>query len=209
MRVDVWTDIVCPWCYIGITRFERALQSFDGPVDVRIHPFQLDPEAPIPGVPAPERYAAKFGSEAPAILERVTAEASKDGLEMRFEKALTGNTFDAHRLLWFARKARKDRELEMSLYRAYFSDGLDVSDRDVLAARAAECGLDLDSVRAFLATDDGVDEVRQELVEAYERGISGVPAFLFEEEFLVPGAVDTPTFIRILEQMRAMRVAES
>ncbi len=209
MRIDVWTDIVCPWCYIGITRFERALESFGGAVDIRIHPFQLDPQAPIPGVPAPERYAEKFGSEAPAILERVTSEAAKDGLEMRFDKALTANTFDAHRVLWFARASGKDRALEMSLYRAYFSEGLDVSDRAVLTARAAECGLDRDAVAVYLEGDDGVDEVRGELVDAFERGISGVPAFLFEEEFLIPGAVDMPTFVRILEQMRAMHVAGS
>lgn len=208
VQVDIWTDVVCPWCYIGITRFERALERFDGEVDVRIHPFQLDAEAPIPGIPALERYQARFGDEAPAIIDRVTGEAAKDGLEMRFDRALAANTFDAHRAIVFARDSGKARALEMSLYRAYFTDGLDVSDRGVLADRAAEVGIDRDAIAAYLASDEGVDEVRQELVDALDRGITGVPAFLFEEEFLVPGAVDTDTFVRILEQMRAMRASE-
>ena len=208
MQIDIWTDVVCPWCYIGITRFERALEQFDGEVIVRLHPFQLDPEAPIPGIPALERYQAKFGDEAPAILERVTQEAAKEGLDMRFDRAVTANTFDAHRALVFSRGERKERELEMSLYRAYFTDGLDVSDRKVLADRAADAGLDPVAMAAYLESDDGVDEVGQELAQAFERGISGVPAFLFEGEFLIPGAVDTATFVRIFEQMRAMRASE-
>ena len=86
MVVDLWTDIVCPWCYIGVTRFERALERFHDDVEVRLHAFQLDPEAPVPGIPALQRYAQKLGAEAPSILERVTGEAEKDGIEMRFDR---------------------------------------------------------------------------------------------------------------------------
>ena len=209
MQVDVWTDVVCPWCYIGMTRFERALERFGEPVDVRIHPFQLDPEAPIPGIPALQRYKQKFGSDAPEMLERVTAEASKEGLDMRFDRALTSNTFDAHRLLAFAAEHGKERALESLLYRAYFTDGLDVSDRSVLAALAAQAGLDRDEAAAYLESDRGVEDVVRELAAPHERGITGVPAFVFEDEFIVPGAVDTNTFVRILEQMRAMNAPEA
>src|SRR5690242_12966557 len=118
MVVDLWTDIVCPWCYIGVTRFERALERFHDDVEVRLHAFQLDPEAPVPGIPALQRYAQKLGAEAPSILERVTGEAEKDGIEMRFDRAITANTFDAHRLLRLASRSEKERELEMALYRA-------------------------------------------------------------------------------------------
>lgn len=207
MTVDVWTDIVCPWCYIGVTRFERALAQFGERVTVRVHPFQLDPDAPIPGVPAPERYAAKFGDEAPALLERVTSEAAKEGLVFHMDRALTANTIDAHRAIAFASESGKERELEMALYAAYFSEGLDVSDREVLADRAASVGMDRDAVRAYLKGDAGVDRVLAALNEAFERGITAVPAFLFEDEFLVPGAVDTQTFTRILEQMRGISPA--
>lgn len=202
MIVDLWTDIVCPWCFIGVTRFERALERFEGDVQMRLHPFQLDPGAPIPGIPALERYAKRFGDEAPVMLKRVQDEAAKDGLEMRFDRALTANTFDAHRSLRFAAGSGKERELEMALYRAYFTDGLDISDRCVLADRAAAVGLDREEVREYLESDSGVEDVSRELATASELGISGVPAFVFQERYLVPGAVDTPTFVRVLEQMR-------
>ncbi len=204
MRIDIWSDVVCPWCYIGVTRFERALEGFEGEVEIRLHPFQLDPEAPIPGVPARERYAAKFGDEAEAILARVTAAAAEDGLHFDFDRALTANTFDAHRAIAFARRSGKDRELEQSLFRAYFEEGLDVSDRAVLADRAATLGIERDGLAAYLESDDGVDDLRRAFGEAFDRGITAVPTFVFEDEFAVPGAVDTATFRRILEQMRAM-----
>jgi predicted DsbA family dithiol-disulfide isomerase len=201
MKVDVWTDIVCPWCFIGITRFERAIEQFNDNIEVRLHPFQLDPAAPVPGIPALERYANKFGSEAPNLLKRVTDEAAKDGIRMQFERAITGNTFDAHRLLRFAAGSGKERELEMSLYRAYFTEGLDISDRSVLADRAASVGLERDAALAHLNGDDYVDEVRRELESGVQRGISGVPAFVFENRYLLPGAVDTDTFIQVFEQV--------
>lgn len=205
MVVDLWTDVVCPWCYIGVTRFERALDAYAKPVEVRIHPFQLDPDAPIPGVPARERYAKKFGADADAILDRVTREAASDGLQFRMDRAVTGNTFDAHRAIRFASRTGNERRLETSLYAAYFTDGLDVSDRTVLADRAALAGVDRTAVAAYLASDDGVREVANEIEAAYERGITAVPSFVFEDEFVVPGAVDSATFLRIFSQMSAMR----
>lgn len=209
MIVDLWTDIVCPWCYIGVTRFERAVEQFDGSVEVRLHPFRLDPQAPVPGVPAFERYAQRFGDEAPAMLERVVNEGAKDGIEMRFDRALTANTFDAHRLLRFAAQSGKQRELEMLLYRAYFTDGLDISDKDILADRAAEAGLERENAAAYLRGDEGVQDVMQELSAAAQIGVTGDPAFLFLEKYLVPGAVDTPMFGRILEQMREVSERET
>jgi predicted DsbA family dithiol-disulfide isomerase len=205
VQIDIWSDVVCPWCSIGVTRFERALARFDGEVTIRLHPFQLDPEAPIPGVPARQRYAAKFGDDANAILERVTSEAAAEGLHFDFDRALSANTFDAHRAIAYARRSGQDRALEKRLFSAYFTEGLDISDREVLADACGELGLERDAVVRYLTSDDGVDEVRRELVEAIERGITAVPTFVFEDEFAVPGAVDTATFVRILEQMRGVR----
>lgn len=202
MRIDLWSDVVCPWCYIGETRFDRALAQFDGEVTVRRHPFQLDPEAPIPGVPARERYAKKFGDEADAMLDRVTSEAAAEGLTFNFDIARTANTFDAHRALAFTRERGKEEELQRSLFSAYFTEGQDVSDREVLADRAAAVGVDRDEIAAYLESDAGVDALRREFVAALESGITAVPSFVFNGEFLVPGAVDTNTFLRILEQMR-------
>jgi predicted DsbA family dithiol-disulfide isomerase len=205
VRIDIWSDVVCPWCYIGVTRFDRALASFDGEVTVRLHPFQLDPDAPIPGVPARERYAAKFGDEADALLARVSNEGARDGLTFNWDRAITANTFDAHRSLAYARRSGRDRELELQLFRAYFAGGLDVSDRAVLVDAGALVGLDRAALAAYLESDEGVDEVRAELVAGIERGITAVPSFVFEDEFMIPGAVDTASFERILEQMRALR----
>jgi predicted DsbA family dithiol-disulfide isomerase len=205
VRIDIWSDVVCPWCYIGVTRFDRALASFDGEVTVRLHPFQLDPDAPIPGVPARVRYAAKFGDEADALLARVSNEGARDGLTFNWDRAITANTFDAHRSLAYARRSGRDRELELQLFRAYFAGGLDVSDRAVLVDAGALVGLDRAALAAYLESDEGVDEVRAELVAGIERGITAVPSFVFEDEFMIPGAVDTASFERILEQMRALR----
>jgi len=204
VRIDIWSDVVCPWCYIGVTRFDRALASFDGEVTIRLHPFLLDPDAPIPGVPVREVYAAKFGDDVDPTLERITSEGAREGLTFNWDRATRGNTFDAHRAIAFARPSGRDRDLEMRLFRAYFTDGLDVSDREVLADEGARLGLDRDEMAAYLESDAGVDEVRRELNHAFERGISAVPSFVFEDEFLVPGAVDTASFSRILEQMRAV-----
>jgi predicted DsbA family dithiol-disulfide isomerase len=204
VRIDIWSDVVCPWCYIGVTRFDRALASFDGEVTIRLHPFQLDPDAPIPGVPVREVYAAKFGGDVDATLERITGEGAREGLTFNWDRAIRGNTFDAHRAIAYARKSNHDRDLELRLFRAYFTDGLDISDRAVLADEGVRAGLDRNKLAAYLESDDGVDEVRRELNGAYERGITGVPTFLFEDEFLIPGAVDTASFTRILEQMRAL-----
>jgi predicted DsbA family dithiol-disulfide isomerase len=205
VRIDIWSDVVCPWCYIGITRFDRALAGFDGDVTIRLHPFQLDPEAPIPGVPVREVYAAKFGAEIDAALERVSSEGAREGLTFNWDRAIRGNTFDAHRAIAFARRSDLDRELEMQLFRAYFTSGLDISDRKVLVDAGALLGVDRAGLAAYLESDEGVDEVRAELVAGIERGITAVPSFVFEDEFLIPGAVDTASFERILEQMRALR----
>ena len=209
MQVDVWTDIACPWCYIGVARFERALVQTGIRVELRLHPYQLDPEAPIPGVPALERYRQKFGSDAEGIVERVTEAAHADGLAFDLSKAITANTFDAHRALQYAASVEKSSELERALYRAYFVDGLDVSDREVLADRAASVGIDRDAIADYLAGDDGVDAVRRELMQSIERGITGVPSFLFAGEFMVPGAVDERSFARMLLQMQAMTEQEA
>lgn len=202
MLVDIWSDVVCPWCFIGEVRFERALERFEGDVTIRRHPFALDPDAPIPGVPARERYAKKFGVEANAILKHVTSEAASEGLRFNFETALTANTLDAHRALAFAAASGKERALNNLLFAAYFTDGLDISDRAVLAARGAQAGLDPEALGDYLESDAGVDELRRELAGAFDRGITAVPSFVFNGEFLVPGAVDTDTFVRIFEQMR-------
>ncbi len=211
VTVDVYSDVVCPWCYIGKRRFEAALDlvgdGLDADVVVTYRPYQLDPTA-APGVSTPvfEAYTRKFGGadRAAEIIAHVTTTAAADGLEFHLDKALRANTLLAHRLLWLA--ARSDsavaqERLKERLLEAYFVDGLAIGDPDVLADCAAEVGFDRAEVVAFLASDRGTAEVQAELAEAAEHGITAVPTYVFNGRWAVPGAQDPETFARVLAKM--------
>ena len=209
MRVEIWSDVVCPWCYIGKRKFEAALASFDGRDDVEVvwRPFQLDPGAPRGGTqPVIEAYARKFGGpeRAARIIEHVSSVAADAGLEFRMDRALRANTLDAHRLLWLAQhegSPERQDALKERLLRAYFMDGSDVADRATLVALAAEVGLDRDRVTAFLAGDEGVAETRAEIARAGELEIHSVPTFVFDGRWQVPGAQEPEVFARIFERV--------
>jgi len=203
MLVEIYSDVVCPWCYIGKRRFEAALERFKGRDDVTVvfKPFQLDPRAPKEPTPVLDAYARKFGGpeEAARIMERVTDAAASDGLDFRLDIAQRANTFDAHRLLAFAHQRGHQDAMKERLLQAYFLEGKDVADHDQLAALAAEVGLDRDEVAAFLASDAGADALRDELRESLERGITAVPTFVFAGLWSVPGAQDPDIMLRVLE----------
>lgn len=211
IEVDVWSDVVCPWCYIGKRRFERAVVEVADEVDVRVtyRAYQLDPTA-SPGMSAPvaEAYARKFGGpeRAAQIIGHVTAVAAEDGIGFRMDRALRANTLLAHRLLWLAAATGHQDALKERLLQAYFVDGLDVGDPDTLADCASEVGLGRDQVRAFLDSDDGTEQVREQLAFAHEHGITAVPTYVIglagsEQRFMVPGAQDTELFVRVLRRM--------
>ena len=211
--VEIWSDVVCPWCYIGKRRFEAALAELADEVDVDIvfRPYQLDPTA-SPGKAGPviEAYAKKFGGRerAQEIIDHVTAVAADSGIQFRMDRALRANTLLAHRLLWLAQGTGHQIALKERLLQAYFIDGLDTGDPDVLATCAAEVWLDHDRVRAFLDSDDGVAEVRAELRTAAEMEITAVPTFVFDGKWMVPGAQDSDTFVQVLRRVIAKRTAD-
>jgi len=210
--VEVWSDVICPWCYIGKRRFERAVAEVAGEVDVRVtyRPYQLDPSASATApIPAVEGYARKFGGpeQATAIIAKVTSVAAEDGIEFRMDRALRANTFDAHRLLWLTTATGHQEALKQRLLEAYFTDGLNVADHQVLADCAADVGLDHDAIVRFLASDDGVVETRAELDEAREIGITAVPTYVFGGTWAVPGAQDSDTFALVLRRLGAKRAA--
>ena len=214
VTVDVWSDVVCPWCYIGKRRFERAVAEVADEVDVRVvyRPFQLDPTASATKpMAASEAYARKFGGpeQAERIIAKVTAVAAEDDIEFRMDRAVRANTLDAHRVLWLATATGRQEALKQRLLEAYFTDGLDVADRQVLADCAADVGLDRDGVARFLASDDGVLEVRAELEEARELGITAVPTYVFGGTWAVPGAQDSDTFALVLRRLAAKQAAAS
>lgn len=209
--VEVWSDIVCPWCYIGKRRFEQARArladqaDFDRQLEVVYRPFQLDPTVP-PGtaMPATEAYARKFGDRAPALVDNVTRIASDEGLEFHLERAQRSNTRDAHRLLWYALATDgpvTQDALSERLLAAYFTHGLNVADPDVLAGEAAEVGLDAEDVRRMLESDEGIAELDASLAFAAEAGINAVPTYVIDGRWSVPGAQEPDVFVRVLRRV--------
>jgi predicted DsbA family dithiol-disulfide isomerase len=217
IQVEVWSDIVCPWCFIGKRRMERALEAlgddpaFDTEIEIVFRPFQLDPGAPY-GKPEPvaDTYARKFGGpeRAAEMIARVTSVADDEGLEFRLDRALRANTADAHRLLWWA-LARGgpsvQAALKESLMLAYFSDGVDIGDHDVLVDRAGRCGLDPDAARSMLASDEGVDALAVGLERAAENDITAVPTYVVDGRWAVPGAQDPAVFEQVFRRVAAAR----
>jgi predicted DsbA family dithiol-disulfide isomerase len=201
--IDIYSDVVCPWCYIGKRRFEKALEGFDGDVNVRFRPFQLDPSTPLDGRPLLEYLAPKFGGEARAreLTAHTMQVAAADGIEMRYDVAIIANTFNAHRLIWFAGQEHGAQVAE-ALHKAHFTDGEDIGSLDVLTSVAVAGGLEASAVRAFLDSTDGTDEVRSEIDEAQQLGISSVPTFVFAGKYAVSGAQDPELLLETLQEVR-------
>ncbi len=208
MDIDIYSDVICPWCYIGKRRFEQALERYDGDVTVRFRPFQLDPSTPTDGRPLLEYLAPKFGGEERAreLTAHTMQVAAADGIEMHYDKAIIANTFNAHRLIWFAGEEHGAQVAE-ALHKAHFTDGEDIGSPDVLASVAASAGLDPSRVREFLDSADGVDEVSSEIEEAHQLGISSVPTFVFAGKYAVSGAQDPDLLLQTLEEVRRREAA--
>jgi predicted DsbA family dithiol-disulfide isomerase len=217
IHVDIWSDVVCPWCYIGKRRFEQAVELLTGEVEIEyvFRAYQLDPTASMgKSQPVAEAYAKKFGGpdRARAIIERVTSVAAEEGLEFRLDRALRANTLLAHRLLWLAERPDSPAPqpaLNERLLQAYFHDGLDIGDPDVLATCSAEIGFDREAVVAFLDSDAGLRQVRAEIEQAIDYGITGVPAFVINGRWSIPGAQDTDTFVNVLRKLKDSIIVES
>ena len=203
MDIQVWSDVICPWCYIGKKRLEKALADFPGDVRVTFRAFQLDP-SPVPQpLPIKEALAAKFGGrdQAERMFAHVTALAAADGLRLDFDRAIVANTFDSHRLIaWAAVRGRQAAMLD-ALQRAHFADGVDLGSRPALAAVAVEVGLDPSAALAFLESDAAADAVQADLDEAGELGISSVPTFVIEGRYAVQGAQEPATLRAALEEI--------
>ena len=212
MQVEIWSDVICPWCYIGKRRFEAALERFDGRDDVHVvfRPYQLDPTA-APGATTPVRdaYARKFGGydRADEIIAHLTGVAAESGLDFHLDQAQRANTLLAHRLLWAAEHGddpARQVELKERLLEAYFIAGANVGDPDTLARIAAAAGLSSVVIHGVLEGDLGLDETRQQLAEAASLGISAVPTYVFDGRWTVPGAQDPDVFVNVLNRVRSL-----
>jgi len=215
MRIDIWSDVVCPWCYLGKRRFERALETFEDRAEVQVvhRSFQLDPTRPKGQTQKRrEMLMSKYHLTAPqveALDRRMEQTAAADGLEYHMGDGVTGNTLDAHRLLHLAGdRGRQDAALER-FYRAYFTEGRSLFDDASLTSLAVEAGLDEPDVREVLAGDAYAAAVAADIREAQALGAHGVPFFVFDHRFGVSGAQASEVFSQVLARARESRVTSN
>jgi predicted DsbA family dithiol-disulfide isomerase len=203
MLLEIFSDLVCPWCYIGKHRLERALADRPHvPVERRWQPFELNPDMPMAGLDRTAYLAAKFGGveRARQIYSVIEETAARDGLPIALDRIRrTPNTFDAHRLVRFAERRGLADRLTSRLFQAYFVEGADIGDREVLAAAAAEIGLDGDEALCHLG--DGADSaaVRASQSVARQLGIQAVPCFVFDRRYALSGAQEPVAFLPFLD----------
>ncbi len=217
MKVEIWSDVVCPWCHIGKRRFEAALARFAQreQVEVEWKSFELDPTATSASAGAQvqasdyaTRLAAKYGTDVAGgqrMVDTMTAAAAAEGLEFRFDRAVRANTFDAHQVIHLAGLRGVQDAVKERLLRGYFTEGEAVGDRDTLARLAAEAGLDAGEVRVVLADQRYADAVRADEAEAAAIGVSGVPFFVVDRKYAVSGAQPPEVFLQALTRAQADR----
>ncbi len=210
MKIDIWSDFACPFCYIGKRRLEQALAEFPqrDAVEITFHSFELDPNAPTDQTESiHEALAKKYGmsvAEAMRMNEGVAEQAASVGLSFQFDKIVLTNTFDAHRLTQFAKTKGKDTALTEKLFYAYFTAGRHISDVDTLVEIAEEVGLEREEVIKVLQDKDSFSEnVRKDEVTAQQIGVRGVPFFVINQKYAVSGAQPKETFVRALEKIWA------
>jgi predicted DsbA family dithiol-disulfide isomerase len=199
--VDIVSDTICPWCYIGKRRFERAL-DLSGRNDIAIswRPFQLNPDMPPEGMTRDDYVRAKFGGgDRPRQIYQAIAESGREaGIEFQFAKIKrTPNTVLSHRLVYWSAKQERQDEVVASLFKAYFEDGLDLGDLDILVECASRADLDRDDARKFLQSDEGRQEVVASDVYARRLGINGVPCFIVNRKYAVSGAQPPAAFVEV------------
>ncbi|MGO9877416.1 MAG: DsbA family oxidoreductase [Acidimicrobiia bacterium] len=204
MQVEIWSDVVCPWCYIGKRRFETAVALFGHPVDVVWRSYELDPGAPpVRDGSSVERIARKYGisaQEAETRYQRITDLAGAEGLDYHLERARSGRSFDAHRLLHLARERDIQDAVKERFLAGYLQEGVAIGVPDELGLLAASAGLDAAEVASVLAGDSYGEAVRADEARAIDVGITGVPFFVIDGRFAIPGAQDPDTILAVLER---------
>ncbi len=207
MKVDIWSDVQCPWCYIGKRKFEAAVAGFDGEVEVEYHSFELSPDTPVDYEGTPAQYLAeRKGMSLPQVeqmLQRVTSIAAAVGLDYDFDHMHQTNTVKAHELLHYAKAHGRQAEMKEALLKAYFIDGGHVGRIEDLADLAAGLGFDRADVLRSLTEGEYLSAVRADGQQARAYGISGVPFYVFDGKYGVSGAQETETFAQVLAQVAA------
>ncbi len=214
ITVDIVSDAICPWCFIGKRRFERALAEAPKDIEVVVawRPYQLNPEMPPEGMDRKAYLSAKFGGDAraDAIYRRVREAGASVGIDFNFAGIpRTPNTTDAHRLIGIAARADKQDAVVEGLFRAYFLEGRDIGNRAVLAAVAAAAGLEEPVIRDYLAGRDDVERVANEDAVARRMGIQGVPCFILNRKYAISGAQEPAVFLEALALLKREAAAEA
>jgi len=211
IKVDVWSDIACPWCYIGKRKFEAGAEAFAGEVEVTYHSFELAPDTPVDFDGSELDFLAQYKGMSPEqvkpMLDRVTDIAKDVGLDYDYDALQHTNTIKAHQLIHFAKAHGKQLEAKERLLKAYFVEGRHVGRTDDLADLAEEIGLDRAQAKRALENDEYLDDVRADQQQAIGYGIRGVPFFVIDGKYGVSGAQEAKTFTEVLNKVKEEKVA--
>ncbi len=199
MLIEIWSDVVCPWCYIGTTNLLTALT--DTPAEITFRSFQLDPAAPGSPMPTLQYLSGRYGPQAEEMMDQVTQVAARAGLEYHLRDSWSGQTLDAHRLLHLAAAEGVQVPLAKRFFAAQFTQGRSLFETESLVDLCQECGLDPERVREVLATTEFADAVRADIEQARRYGITGVPFFVLDERLAVSGAQSPEVFAQALAQV--------
>lgn len=206
MKIEIWSDVACPFCYIGKRNFETALKQFADKENIEVtwKSFQLDPSAPEVAVESQEDYLVKRKGmnkdQVQGMLANVTEMAKQAGLEYQMDKVVMVNTQKAHQLIQFAKTKNLGDEMEERLFKAYFTEGLNVADNDILTKIGTEIGLEATELQTAFTDDNYSYQMKQDIQEAANLGIQGVPFFVFDRKYGVSGAQPSEAFLQTLDK---------
>lgn len=204
IQLDVYSDVICPWCYLGKARLEKALSAYSkaSRVEVRYLPYELNPSTPEKGYDRKQYLERKYGSAIKSADERLRSFGKEAGIEFDFDKAARiPNTFLAHRLIWLADQKGIGQKAVNDLHKAYFTDGVDIGNAESLAKLAINWGWNETETLMFLKSEKGSEEVRALEEKAYNLGVTGVPFFVFNNKVAVSGAQAVETFLEVLNKI--------
>ncbi len=206
LKIDIVSDVVCPWCYIGKRRLEKAVEQLkdDYTFELRYLPFQLSPDTPAEGENTKERLIAKFGSEDRynQIIQQVSGVAAAEGLRFDLEnQTVSPNTHTLHRLIGYAQQQGKQLEMVETLFKAYFEDRIDLTQTETVVQLAAGIGLDAEKVREVLVSNVGAEQLDKQLYQNRLMGVSGVPYYIINDKYAVSGAQPTELFLEALPEI--------
>ena len=213
MRVDIWSDVVCPFCYIGKKRLEHVAEQAGIELDIHWHSFELDPNAPVKhDTSNTERLAQKYGrsyAEMEEMERNVAAMAAAEGIDFQWQKANSGNSFNAHRIIHLAQSKGLGNEAEEAFFHAYMTEGLAIGEREVVEEIASRIGLDHAEVEYVLDSDELADFVRHDEKIAHEQlNVTGVPFFIFDQKLALSGAQPREIFLQALQQAQSASTQE-